>query len=55
MDARDRRVVKRVGGAFTLGLVYGDALNPVAEVDESGAVVNRFVYGSRRSVPDYSR
>jgi len=35
------------------GFLYGDALNPVAELDGTGAVVARFVYGSRSNVPDY--
>ena len=35
------------------GFLYGDALNPVAELDESGAIVSRFVYGSRTNAPDY--
>ena len=53
VDGRDRQVARRVDGAFERGLVYGDALNPVAEVDASGTVVSRFVYGSRSNVPDY--
>ena len=35
------------------GWLYEDPLNPVAELDGSGAVVARFVYGSRPNVPDY--
>jgi RHS repeat-associated protein len=33
--------------------LYGDALNPVAELDGTGAVTAVFVYGSRGHVPDY--
>jgi RHS repeat-associated protein len=32
---------------------YKDALNPIAELDGSGNVVSRFVYGSKFNVPDY--
>jgi RHS repeat-associated protein len=34
------------------GLLYQDQLEPVAELDGSGAVVARIVYGSRPNVPD---
>jgi RHS repeat-associated protein len=34
-------------------ILYQDALNPGAELDESGNVVTRFVYGSKEHVPDY--
>ncbi|HNU09689.1 MAG TPA: RHS repeat-associated core domain-containing protein, partial [Pyrinomonadaceae bacterium] len=33
--------------------LYGDQLEPVAELDGSNNVVSRFVYGSRTNVPDY--
>ncbi len=33
--------------------LYKDGLRPVAELDGSGAVVARYVYGSDRNVPDY--
>lgn len=35
------------------GFLYRDALNPVAEVDGTGALVSRFVYASKPHVPDY--
>ena len=53
IDAGDRRVGKKLNGVVQYYLLYGDALNPVAELDASGAVVSRFVYGSRSTVPDY--
>lgn len=53
IDAADRRIGKRVNGALTQGFLYQDQLNPVAELDGTGAVVSRFVYGSRINVPDY--
>lgn len=53
VDARNRRVGKKVDGQLVQGFAYGDQLNPVAELDGQGNVVARFVYGSRGHVPDY--
>jgi len=53
IDARNRRVGKKVNGTLVQGFLYGDQLNPVAELDGSGAVVARFVYGTKPNVPDY--
>jgi len=35
------------------GWLYQNQLNPVAELDGTGAVVSRFVYGTKANVPDY--
>jgi len=53
VDGANRRIGKEVNGALVQGFLYGDALNPVAELDGTGAVIARFVYGSRSNVPDY--
>jgi RHS repeat-associated protein len=53
IDGQNRRVGKRVNGSLVQGFLYQDQLEPVAELDGSGAVVARFVYGSRPNVPDY--
>jgi RHS repeat-associated protein len=53
VDARNRRVGKKVDDEFVKGWLYQDQLEPVAELDASGAVVAEFVYGSRAHVPDY--
>jgi RHS repeat-associated protein len=57
IDGMNRRVGKQVdtgsGPELVQGLLYRDALNPVAELDGSGAVVARFVYGTKPHVPDY--
>lgn len=53
VDGSNRRVGKKINGVLQLGLVYKDQLNPVAELDGSGAVVSRFVYASKTNVPDY--
>ena len=52
-DGRNRRVGKRVDGTLVQGFIYGDQLNPVAEVNGAGTVVSRFVYGTKPNVPDY--
>jgi RHS repeat-associated protein len=53
VDGRHRRIGKRVDGVLVQGLLYQDGLRPVAELDGSGALVSRFVYGTGRTVPDY--
>ncbi len=53
IDGRNRRIGKRVDGSLVQGFLYKDMLNPVAELDGSGTVVSRFVYGTRPHVPDY--
>ena len=59
IDGRGRRTGKQVKDLgeveFTLvqGFLYRDQFNPIAELDGSGSVVSRFVYGSRDHVPDY--
>jgi RHS repeat-associated protein len=53
IDGQNRRVGKRVGGTLTQGFLYDGQLRIVAELDGSNNIVSRFVYGSRRNVPDY--
>jgi RHS repeat-associated protein len=53
IDGRNRRVGKKVNGALVQGFLYQNQLEPVAELDATGAVVSRFVYGSKAQTPDY--
>jgi len=53
IDAKNRRVGKKVNGVLTQGFLYSGQLNPVAELDGAGNVVSRFVYSTRGNVPDY--
>jgi len=53
VDGRNRRVGRKVNGAITQGFLYGNQLEPIAELDGSGNVVSRFVYASKAHVPDY--
>ncbi len=53
IDGRNRRIGKKVNGTLVQAFLYRDQLKPVAELDGTGAVVARFVYGSSPLVPDY--
>src|SRR4030042_1744950 len=53
VDGRNRRVAKKVNGAFTKKFLYSDQLRIAAELNASNAVVSRFVYATRVNVPDY--
>ncbi|MCP4600765.1 MAG: RHS repeat protein [Proteobacteria bacterium] len=53
VDGVGRRVGKKVNGALEQGFLYKDALNPIAELNGSGEIVSRFVYGTKANVPDY--
>ena len=53
IDARNRRIGKKVNGLLTQGFLYQGSLNPIAEKDGEGNVVARFVYGSKANIPDY--
>ncbi len=53
VDGEGRRVGKQVNGTLVQGWLYGDALNPVAELDGAGNVVSTFIYASQSNVPDY--
>jgi RHS repeat-associated protein len=52
IDGQNRRIGKKMDGVLERAWLYQDQLNPVAELDGVGAVVARFVYGSRPNVPD---
>jgi RHS repeat-associated protein len=53
VDARDRRVGKKVDGQLVQGFLYQGQLSPAAELDGAGNVVSRFVYATTGNVPDY--
>jgi RHS repeat-associated protein len=53
VDGQNRRVGRKLNGAVTHRWLYQNQLNPIAELDSAGALVSRFVYGSRANVPDY--
>ncbi len=53
VDGENRRVGKELGGTLSQGFLYQDALNVVAQLDGSGNLVARFVFGTKPNVPDY--
>jgi RHS repeat-associated protein len=53
IDALGRRIGKKVNTTLQKGYLWSDALRVVAELDGTGAVVSRFVYGTRPNVPEY--
>jgi RHS repeat-associated protein len=53
VDGQNRRIGKKVNGTLTQGWLYQNQLNPVAELDGTGNIVSRFVYGTKANVPDY--
>ncbi len=53
IDAQNRRVGKKVNGTLVKGWLYADQLQIIAELDGTGAVICRFVYGTRSNLPDY--
>jgi RHS repeat-associated protein len=46
-------VGKKRNGALERAWLYRDGLNPVAELDGTGALISRFVCASRPNVPEY--
>jgi len=53
VDARGRRIAKYVDGVFIYRFIYADQLNPIAKVDESGNIVEYYVYGLKSNIPEY--
>ncbi|MFQ5515840.1 MAG: hypothetical protein ACE5FG_15640, partial [Myxococcota bacterium] len=51
IDARNRRIGKKVDGQLVRGWLYKDQLNPVAELDGSGNLVAEYLYGPKSNVP----
>ena len=52
-DGKGRRIGKKIDGRLVKGFLYSGQLAPAAELDGTGKVVNRFVYGTKANVPDY--
>jgi RHS repeat-associated protein len=53
VDGQDRRVGRKKNGVLEKQWIFRNQLNPVAELDGSGALVARFVYAARSNVPEY--
>ncbi|MDP3498753.1 MAG: RHS repeat-associated core domain-containing protein [Myxococcales bacterium] len=52
IDSRGRRVGKKRNGSLEKGWLYDGQLRIVAELDGSGAVASRFIYGTLSHSPD---
>lgn len=53
IDGQNRRIGKKVNGGLVQGFLYGDQLNPIAELDGNGDISARFVYSTKTNVPSY--
>jgi RHS repeat-associated protein len=53
LDAANRRVGKKVNGVLVRAWLYSGPSRVIAELDGAGALVSRFVYGTRGNVPEY--
>ena len=52
VDGSDRRVGKKKNGVLEKIWIYRDQLRIAAELDGSGNLLSRFVYGAKSNVPD---
>ena len=52
IDAFGRRITRRTNGSVQNRFLYRNALQPIADVDDQGAVVTRFLYGRGELGPD---
>jgi YD repeat-containing protein len=50
VDGQNQRIGKKVNGVLQQGFLYQNQLNVVAELNSTGAVVNRLIYGTKASV-----
>jgi RHS repeat-associated protein len=53
IDGQNRRIGRRVNGTLERGWLYGDGLNPIAELDGNNDVVSSFVYSTKSNVPSH--
>jgi RHS repeat-associated protein len=53
VDGENRRLARELNGMTTSEYLYKNALNVVAQLDGSGNLVTRYVFGSKPNVPDY--
>nr|BFD58110.1 hypothetical protein CKG001_02170 [Bdellovibrio sp. CKG001] len=53
IDGLNRRIAKKVNGTVQKRWVYMDRYRIAAELNSSGAITKRFVWGSKANVPDY--
>lgn len=53
IDGLNRRIGKKVNGVLQRRWIYMDQYRIAAELNASGTITKRFVYGSKSNIPDY--
>ncbi len=53
VDSHNRRIEKKIGSIVQNYFVWNDQNQIVGVLDSSGALIERYVYGSKAHVPDY--
>ncbi len=53
IDGQNRRIGKKRNGSLEQAFLYQGQLQPIAELDGTGAIVSRFIYATGINVPDY--
>ncbi len=53
VDGQNRRIGKKVNGTLTQSFLYSGQFRTIAELDGTGNLVSRFVYGTKLNVPEY--
>lgn len=53
LDSAGRRIGKKVNGVLVQRLLYQNDITPIAELDDNGDVITRFIYATKVNVPDY--
>jgi RHS repeat-associated protein len=53
VDAKNRRVGKKISGVLVQGFLWENDLRIAAELDGSGNVAAKFIYGARPNVPEF--
>ncbi|MEK6627409.1 MAG: RHS repeat-associated core domain-containing protein, partial [Bdellovibrionota bacterium] len=53
IDGQNRRIGKKINGKLVQGFIYQSQTQVAAELDGSGKLVKRFIYGEKINVPDY--
>jgi RHS repeat-associated protein len=53
LDGQNRRIGRKIDGILTQRWLYVSQLQIVGELDEFGAIISQFVYGTRANSPEY--
>jgi RHS repeat-associated protein len=52
VDGQNHRIGRKIDGVLVQRWIYAGPLSPIAELDGSGNVTARFIYGTRGNMPD---